>query len=247
MSVATDAPNIGSFVWTVPTGLAVGGNYTVKIRANDDKTCKDFSDAAFSVAKAPCTLQLTSPNGGEAVERGSQIAITWSGTLPGGTVKLVLFKAGTKHSVIAADVPNTGSYAWNVPGKLPIASNYKIRVLATADNTCRDFSDAAFSIVKAPCTLTLTGPNGGEEIPRGTQVNITWSGTLPGTTVKLVLFRKGVKHSLIAPDVPDTGNYAWNVPAGLPLGGKYKIKVQAIADKTCRDLSDTGFKIIAGP
>jgi hypothetical protein len=47
--IAAHTANTGSFDWTVPTSLATGNNFVVKIDSVDDRTINDKSDRAFRI------------------------------------------------------------------------------------------------------------------------------------------------------------------------------------------------------
>ena len=105
--------------------------------------------AVTTIAKptGPCSVQVVSPNGGESLVRGQATTIMWAGDAPGGLVDLLLFKGRNRVRRIGMQVPNTGNLVWTVPAGLPVGSNYRIKIRASADRTCRDVSDARFSIV----------------------------------------------------------------------------------------------------
>lgn len=58
--IAMNAPNTGSFSWTIPLNLPAGDNYKVMIRRINGFGA-DISDAAFSIANAPVEVKA-SPN-----------------------------------------------------------------------------------------------------------------------------------------------------------------------------------------
>jgi hypothetical protein len=62
-------------------------------------------------------ISVISPNGGESWPIGSTKAISWNSTnaTQGSWVALLLNKSGGEYSVIAQNLPTTGSYNWTVP------------------------------------------------------------------------------------------------------------------------------------
>ena len=206
-------------------------------------------------AAPPAPLRLTSPNGGESWPRRRGQAITWNPGTTTGLVKIFLYRNGAKLGVIATGVPAaSGSYPWvtGTYGTVVAASGkgYSVRVQSLADRTVFDASDAAFTIgAPAPPSgsVTLTAPNGGESWARLSRQDITWSTTLGGS-VKLLLFRRGVKLGTIAASVPAAaGSYSWVVGrhsnGTAPAGGGYTVRVQSLLDGTRRDDSDAAFAI----
>jgi hypothetical protein len=51
-TIANSAPNTGFYAWVVPSYVAAGDAYTVRVRSVDDTSIKDFSDQNFSVLEA---------------------------------------------------------------------------------------------------------------------------------------------------------------------------------------------------
>ena len=105
----------GSYAWTLPSGLAEGADYTVRVYSRDDPSIEDVSDAPFTITRP--ALTVTSPNGGESWELESEQTITWSVSGDVGTeVRIELLQAGALVRVIEYIAASAdGSYAWTVP------------------------------------------------------------------------------------------------------------------------------------
>jgi hypothetical protein len=101
--------------------------------------------------------------------------------------------------------------------------------------------------------FTLTYPNGGESLRRGTVYNITWNyqGN-PGSNVRLELWRANAAGTLtqlqtvIKASTPigsnGTGSFAWRVPPRVPAS-TYKVKILSTTDGTIWDASNGNFTI----
>ncbi len=105
---------------------------------------------ALAAAAPAQTLHLTSPNGGEKWPAGAVRHVTWQATGLGGTVELILRRAGARVGVIAANLPAAqGGFDWIVgrlqEGQAAPGGGYSVRV-RSADNQYGDQSDAAFEI-----------------------------------------------------------------------------------------------------
>lgn len=155
------------------------------------------------------------------------------------------------------DVPNNGSYTWTVPSYLSAASDYSIRLFnASYPNSFTDsvhFSLAAGSSTpltalppppsSAPSApvFTITSPVGGESFARGTTtVAITWQSTGENVSVvRLSLYKSGGFKDFVAVDVPNTGSYAWTVPANLTPGSFYSIRIFNLSYPN--DYRDSGY------
>ncbi|MFN8588386.1 MAG: T9SS type A sorting domain-containing protein [Candidatus Eisenbacteria bacterium] len=122
-----------------------------------------FGDFAFGEISAidalPPAVAVTSPNGGEVLLAGGLSDLTWNATDNVGvtSVDLYLSRAGRDgpYETVVTDVPNTGSYSWNVTS--PYTSTAWLRAVAHdgAGNSAADTSAAAFAI------LAATGVNDG--------------------------------------------------------------------------------------
>jgi FtsP/CotA-like multicopper oxidase with cupredoxin domain len=101
--------------------------------------------------------------------------------------------------------------------------------------------------------FTLTYPNGGESLRRGTAYTITWNyqGN-PGLNVRLELWRATAAGTLtqlqtvIKASTPigsnGTGSFAWRVPPRIPAS-TYKVKILSTTDGTIWDASNGNFTI----
>lgn len=86
--------------------------------------------------------------------------------------------------------------------------------------------------------LTVTYPNGGEELAPGTTVEIKWDGKLSGAAV-IELMDNDVSVATLTSNA--TGNsFTWKIPADFKENAKLKVK---ITDKAASDLSDKSFAI----
>ncbi len=144
----------GSFAWSVgqtfDSGMApAGSDYRLYLRSTDN-TLVDPSDYLFYLT-APAQLQVTSPNGGESWQLGSQQTITWNANGFTGTVRLILFEKNKKIGQIAASVPaSQGSFTWTAGaleggGVAQAGTLYSIRLRAT-DGSQEDYSDGPFAL-----------------------------------------------------------------------------------------------------
>src|SRR5574337_1823216 len=106
---------------------------------------------------------VDSRNGDESWTAGDTQAITWDYTgNPGVSVKINLMKGGVYKSTIISNTPTAdGSYNWKVPTNTTPGSDYKVKVISTANSTIKDDSNANFEIKAPTGTITVGSPNGG--------------------------------------------------------------------------------------
>jgi hypothetical protein len=97
----------------------------------------------------------------------------------------------------------------------------------------------------APSTIKILYPNGGEALKAGTQVTVKWqsNGLAPNEHIILILYKKGIKHSVIKKQIPNRGTYRWKIPANIPKGKDYRIRIRALKDLSVNDFSDRNFYI----
>lgn len=95
----------------------------------------------------PPEVKVTSPNGGESWEVGSQQAITWTSEGSVGNVKILYsVNNGGAWTEIVSSTTNDGSYDWTVPDTPSSSCLVKV---AETDDTPSDVSDALFTIKKS--------------------------------------------------------------------------------------------------
>ncbi len=185
-TLASSVPSNGSYVWTIASNIPAGNNYQIRIRSNGDTSIDDYSEN-FNIIEpcppvgTPCDdgnsntvndvedgncncagevlsfIEITAPNAGNALEKGSPFTIQWNDNLPG-NVRMVLFKNGNYDRTLASSVPSNGSYVWTIASNIPAGNNYQIRVRSN-DNTDIDDYSGNFSIVE-PLPLCDLIPNG---------------------------------------------------------------------------------------
>lgn len=163
-------PNYYWYFYNQPLGTLSAGTHSLKIVADSEGaiTEADESDNEFTrtiTILDDCTLTVTSPNGGENWEAGTQHAIQWSYTGdPGAAVKIRLLQAGKAVKTIAASAPvgasGSGSFTWKIPAGLLPADNYKIKVNSTTQTSCQDSSNKVFSVFDGQDIVPLASGKG---------------------------------------------------------------------------------------
>ena len=131
------------------------GNYLVVAKAQIAGEWRELKYLNFTVrgnsSGEDTYLKITSPNGGESWQQGSNHSITWSksGTV-GSEVKIELYKGGSLYSTITSATDNDGTRHWDIPSDLPPDSDYKIRITSLAYPSLYDLSNGNFTIRKIP-------------------------------------------------------------------------------------------------
>jgi len=145
-TITSSTSNDGSYSWSIPSTLATGTNYKIKITSTSYTDVSDMSNSYFTISKREITV--TSPNGGENWQRGAVHAITWTSSNAGSYVKIELYKGGYYDRTITSSTSNDGSYSWSIPSTLATGTNYKIKITSTSYTDVSDMSNSYFTISK---------------------------------------------------------------------------------------------------
>jgi hypothetical protein len=247
MTICSMVPaNMTSYTWIPPSTLIPGNIYKVKISSLTNTGGFDFSNNNFAINSG--TITVVSPNGGETWYKGSAYQILWTDNICT-NVRIELWKGGVFNYSITASTPSNGAFTWTIPNNntLVPGNNYKVKIMSVANsgasNVVYDFSDNFFTI-SGGYFITVTSPNGGEVWVRGTTRIITWQDNVPWN-VKIELWKGGVYNSLITASTPSNGSCYWAIPATIPSGNDYKIRITAMASNASLfDFSDNNFSII---
>jgi len=232
----TDAAKLYGNGTTLYGGIALYGQRNNNI---DDFTVK--GTAPLTPIE---TIAVTSPNGGEIWYTGSSHAITWNSANLTNNVKIELStNGGTSYSLLAT-VANTGTYTWTLPGTT--STTCRIRVSDATDSAPLDISDANFTIATPPDTLTVTAPNGGEDLYSGTIYAIRWTSTLSGGNVRIEYSTNGGStFTTIIASTPNSGTYNWSVPA--VNSATCRVRISEVTTGVPTDMSNANFTLHITP
>jgi hypothetical protein len=102
--------NTGSYSWTVPNVGTTTASVKVSLQGY---AINDESDASFIINEVG--VDLTTPNGGEALNGGETHDITWTQTGAYSGVDIYLsVNNGTTYNLVASNVSGT-TYSWTIP------------------------------------------------------------------------------------------------------------------------------------
>jgi len=234
--ITSSTPSTGAFDWNIPSTVQPGIDYRIKITAINSNNVFDISDTNFTIINLPI---ITSPNGGENWQLGSNHAITWIDNLSG-NIEIDLWKGGVFYAVIDASDPSDGVFNWSIPDSLEPDIDYRIKITSRQDTNSFDFSDNDFILSRGQ--IFITRPNGGEYWLLGTNEDIIWDDNFGGN-VKIELYKTGTYFLTVDPTTPADGSFRWNIPETIPPGTDYQIRITSFDDSTITDLSDTTFSL----
>ena len=238
--IVSSTINDGSHPWLIPTTMAPGNDYKIKITGIVNPAINDTSDNNFTIPFPSFTI--VSPNGGENWIKGTTQTIKWNSTeIPGSYVKMELLKPGVANKLIISSTLNDGSHSWLIPATQVVGSDYKIKITGTTNASNNDTSDNNFNI-SSPINVVI--PNGGETWQRGTTQLINWTSVgSPGAYVKIELLKAGVLNRVIASSTLNDRSHPWFIPATQVPGSDYKIRITSTGNLAYTDTSNNNFNI----
>jgi hypothetical protein len=174
--------SIPAFDWTqlsVPItyeGIGTPDLCLIIIRMNDQQQVGStvyIDDLEFEVSGS-AAITITSPNGGEIWQAGSQQIITWVSTDISNVKIDYTNDDGTSWLEIIPSTPGSvGSYSWTVPDTP--SEQCKVRISDATDSSLNDISDNVFTISSQPRSITITSPIEGDTWLLGSEQVVTWT------------------------------------------------------------------------
>ncbi|MFC1739142.1 NosD domain-containing protein [Planctomycetota bacterium] len=153
-SVITTTEDTGSYEWLVPA--VVSQQCLIKVSSVIDPFINDTSDDVFGIYEL--LLSFTSPNGGEAILKGTTFEITWSSGLPPGDVLIEYSANNGENWNDLALTEDTGSYLWQVT--TPASNQYLLWISDANGTDANDITDSIFSVYD--CNQRLIGDLNGD-------------------------------------------------------------------------------------
>jgi hypothetical protein len=230
-----------TYDWTIPDAPSS----TVRVRISDvaDSTVYDLSNADFRIIGS---LTITSPNGTEQWVVNENRNVTWTKFGNIANVKLMYSTDGGStypvgKTIIASTSAALLSYTWTIPDD--ITSQGRVKISDVNDGTVTDQSDANFNIKGS---VTLTAPNGGENLIVGGSQNITWTRNGSFANVKLeystnAFADESQLNTITASTPAAAGTYSWTVADAI--GTNLKVRVSDAANTSVSDISNNPFTI----
>lgn len=239
--IKESVPSTGFYTWEpVPNA----NSQLCKIRVFDAKDGEpsDVSDSTFTITnQITQTLEVTSPNGNERWQAGTNQQITWRSS---GVAKVKIdftSNNGLTWNTIIDKHANTGAYEWNVPNSF--STQCLIRIADSDDNDPVDQSNGLFRIVPKP-ELTVLSPNGGETWTAGKTDTIKWKSTgVENVTIEYTP-NNGTNWFTIIEKTPSSGSYVTSFSA---TGTQFKIRITDKENGSPQDESDGTFTVTPEP
>jgi hypothetical protein len=190
-NLVVDQPALTNFSYTLASVLP-GTNYYWRVNVANFGGTSDWSTTSF--ATVPPMIQVTSPAGGEAWQRGLPYFIRWTNNLAE-SVAIKLYKGSTLVSTLTSSAANLGAYQWSINYTNPPGTNYSIKILSATNSAVFGTSALPFSIVDPPAFV----PGSVVVLPNGS-VQMGW--TAPGAATATVLISTNLTTWQVLQSVP---------------------------------------------
>ena len=186
---------------------------------------------------------VTSPNGGENWQVGTQQNITWtSNGVTNVKIEYTTDNGAAWIPIIESTSASSGSYNWTIPNTP--STNCKVRISNVDNSTTNDVSDNAFTISSAtPASITVTYPNGGESWRSGSTQNITWTSSgVTNVKIEYTTDNSTSWSTIIESTSASLGSYTWTIPNTLST--QCKVKIIDVSNSSLYDESNSVFTIL---
>ena len=209
-------------------------------------TCTVTMSAAKTVTATfnlPSTssITVTYPTTGLTLTKGTNYTITWTSSNVTGNVQIELYKGVSNYQQLAASDPNDGSYPFMPLSSFPDGNDYRICVSAMSGSVSNCSGNFTIQPQATP-TLTITYPNGGESLTKGTNYMITWTSSNVTRNVQIDLYKGSSNYQQLAANDPNDGSYPFTPLNSFPDGSDYRICISAMSG-TVSDCSNSYFTI----
>jgi PKD repeat protein len=249
----------------VSHSFTTAGNFAVRLTVTDNHGTTGVGQTSISVVQPlrPPSVNLVSPNGGEAFTIGSALTVNWTAADPDGDNTIQSFdvllstdSGGTFSLILSMGLPGTArSASWNIPFTLT-TNQARVKVIAhnNAGLTGQATSAANFTIVDPGIPVKLTGPSA-KTLVFGQTVTISWQVT--GASQPLVrgfdlmlstdggqTFNFAIAANPNGPEFgPTTFQFTWTVPAICTDSGRVLVVATSLGGMKTTDASPANISI----
>ncbi len=233
VDIANPTPNLDTVTWSVGANVpAHPDSGMLRIRDSHGLNTLD-SVGPFSISG----LTITAPDGSEEWLVGDGKTITWDTFNTAGVGNVAIYYSTTDWAdsiLIVASTANDGSYLWTVDPTT--STNAQVGVYGS-NHSVGDHS-STFTIAG----VTVTYPNGAENLAVGSSANITWTtiGTIANVDIQYSV--DGGLWTNITTDLANAGTYTWPSIPNNP-SSNVKVRVKKAGVDLGSDASNNPFTI----
>ncbi len=239
--------NTDAYLWGIPVETDSACGYHIAIRSVADSSISDIGDATFAMNATTCTAievpycKLTSPNGGEILDRRNDVVITWENTT-GKSVDVHLYKSGSLVKTLATGIAEN-SYTWKIADDTENAGDYRIVLTDSESDAFMDASNAGIEITGGPSSIkTVFGNRNNQNLtlypnPANDILQIEYE--VPEKTPVLITFYsiKGVELCTILPKIIQSGKQQIDFSVKGYAPGNYIIQLQYGNKQTAKTIT----------
>lgn len=199
--VDTTSANTRSYLW--PATNIISTECLIKISDVANPDISSITETPFTL----CSLDLTSPNGGNLYRAGSPVEVTWESEEVGDLTLSYKACLDCDWVMVEDSIPvGSNSYMWTP--EIPTMW-CKVRLSETEFPEVTDISYGMFFVFQ----LDLTSPEGGENIAGDSKFDINWESEII-TSVKIEFSSDNAQNwSTVAGSVTASDStYEWTVP-----------------------------------
>ena len=243
-TLTNSTPDDGNWSWTLPTVSSDQTQCRVRVEDKYNSSCNDISNSNFTIRKLnTCSINVTSPNGGETWDEESTHNITWTSNNTSGSVRIKYSAdGGSSWTVLTNSTTDNGSWSWTLPTVNSDQTQCKVKVEDANNSSCSDVSAANFFILDVipECSITVTNPIGGDILDEGSTVTVKWNST--GTNGFVHIWLRTNDHPSylkLAHFIKDDGEYSVTLPEVDSDQTKCRIGVSSSYDYDCWDSCDS--------
>ncbi|MBI4469946.1 MAG: PKD domain-containing protein [Acidobacteria bacterium] len=219
--IASSLPgNQQAFTWPVPANLSLS-NARIRVTARDAANNSGSGQTGnFSIRdNVPPTISLVTPVGGEILQPGISFLIQWNSFDNVGVTAHDL-QLSTNGGNTFSNIGSTGpqqNFSWNVPGVNSTQARIRVTARDAANNSTSATSSNFTIRDNTPPSVTITAPNGSEQLDPSENFTIRWTSTdNVGVVSQDLLFSSngGGSFSTIQSNLGGSiSQFNWNVPS----------------------------------
>ncbi|HOY32114.1 MAG TPA: hypothetical protein PKW80_09565 [Bacteroidales bacterium] len=241
-NILTSGTSSSSYTWN-PVPNIPGTQYLVRVTKTTDALVTDVSNATFNIT-LNTAIVVNTPNGGESWQVGGTaqlITWAWSGTSNYYNLYYSINNGSTWITIATYQYITNGQYSWTIPNNP--STQCLVRV-EDDNNPCKyDVSDTVFTIAAPTPTITVTSPNGGNNLYVGGTNNITWNSAYLSSNFVTIEYSvdNGASWTTLFASTGNDGSEPWTIPNTPSVN--CLVRISEYGNPSVYDVSNAVFNI----